>query len=166
MLQELRLLRVFHSVLTRLLADALEAELIAHDLSPAQYRALQYVAHAGQSDISSLAAAFTTSVPAATKMADRLQAAGWLERYESEFDRRHTMLRLTEKGRNAIVQLAGCEEAVLQQILLQLTDQERAQLIAGSTAFSTQALKLPTLQDLCLYCGEAHIANCPLDIKE
>lgn len=165
MRRESRLLRVFHSVLSRLLADALAVELAAHDLSAAQYRALQYVAHAGQSDISSLAAAFTTSVPAATKMADRLQAAGWVERYYSEHDRRQTMLRPTEKGHAVVQQIAGCEEAALEQVLQQLTAEERELLAGGVESFIRQALESPGLENLCLHCGETHIANCPLDLQ-
>lgn len=166
MLQELRLLRVLHSVLTRLFSDALSAELATYDLSSAQYHALQYIAHSGtqaeECDVSSLAKALGTSVPAATKMADRLQAAGWLERHYAEHDRRHTFLQLTAKGQAVINQLAGCVEATLQPLLQQLTAEEREQLTGGVEAFIGHALKLPALQDTCLYCGESHTADCPL----
>lgn len=165
MRQESRLLRVFYSVLSRLLADALAVELEKHDLSVAQYRALQYLAHTGQSDISSLAAASTTSVPAATKMADRLQAAGWAERYYSEHDRRQTMVRPTEKGFAVVLQIAGCEEVALEQVLQQLTAEERELLAGGIESFTRQALESPGPENLCLHCGETHIAKCPLDLQ-
>lgn len=162
MRKESRLLRVFHSVLSRLLADALAVELEKHDLSAAQYRALQYIVHTGQSDISSLADASTTSVPAATKMADRLQAAGCVERYYSEHDRRQTMIRPTEKGLAVVLQVAGCEEVALEQVLQQLTAEEREHLAGGIESFTRQALELPGLESLCLHCGDTHIAKCPL----
>ncbi|HBK85043.1 MAG TPA: hypothetical protein DDZ53_03320 [Firmicutes bacterium] len=164
MLPDARLLRVFHSVVSRLLSDGLTPELAAHNLSVTQYRALQYLAHAKQSDISGLATALATSVPAATKLVDRLQAADWVARHYSVIDRRQTIVTLTETGRSVINQLAGCEEAALVEILERLTAQEREQLAAGMQAFSAQAVKSSALQDLCLYCGEDHMANCPLDV--
>lgn len=170
MLQELHLLRVFQSLLSRVLTDALAVELDKHSLSAAQYRALQYIAHTSAHtrgcDVSCLATALGTSVPAATKMADRLEAAGWLKRHESQHDRRHTMLELTAKGQAVMRQLAGCEEVALQPLLERLSTVEREQLVQGMELLIRHVIKLPGLEDFCLYCGESHIDDCPLDKKE
>ncbi len=170
MLQESRLLRVFHLLLRHLLTDALATELEAYDLSPAQYHALRYVAHAtlyaGECDISSLASALGTSVPAATKMADRLQAAGWLERRDAPHDRRHTLLQLTPQGDVAVDQLSGCTERAVQTILQQLTTEEREQLVTGILAFTRHSMELPMLRNVCLFCGKNHAPDCPLAGKE
>ncbi|NLW18070.1 MAG: MarR family transcriptional regulator [Firmicutes bacterium] len=168
MLKDSRLLRVFNVVLQRLLTDILTAELAVHDLSKAQYDALRYVAHtdvhASRCDISSLASALGTSVPAATKMADRLQAAGWLERQDAPHDRRHTLLKLTAQGEAVIDQLAGCTERALQKFLEQLPTAERVQLVSGVSSFLKHALQQPNLQNICLYCGETHASECPLAV--
>lgn len=170
MLQESRLLRVFHLVLRNLLAEALATDLANHDLSPAQYNALRYVAHAtvhtGQCDISSLASALGTSVPAATKMADRLEVAGWLERQDSPHDRRHTLLNLSASGREVVEQLAGCTDRVLQEVLQGLTPEEREQLVSGIQAFISHSMRLSTGQKICLFCGQNHASDCPLAMRE
>lgn len=170
MLHELRMLRVFNSLLSRVLADALAIELDKHDLSLAQYHALKYVAHASthteNCDVSCLATALGTSVPAATKMADRLQAAEWIKRREAQHDRRHIMLELTAKGRAAMQQLAGCAEAALQPLLEQLSTEEREQLAQGMEPLTRHILELPGLEGFCLYCGETNMDDCPLDKNE
>ncbi|NLY53060.1 MAG: MarR family transcriptional regulator [Firmicutes bacterium] len=162
MKSEARLLRALHSVITRLVSQGLETALATYQLSVAQYHTLQYLAHVEQSDISGIASAFSISVPAATKMVDRLQAAGWVERRPSEQDRRHVIVVLTESGQAVIDDLAGKEADSLAQVLAKMGEEQRAQLFVGGTAFVTQAREMPEIEGLCLFCGKEHTDDCPL----
>jgi DNA-binding MarR family transcriptional regulator len=77
------------------------------------------------------------AIPSSTsRLCDRLQAAGLLDRNISRSDRRAVVLSLTGDGRRLLAAMRAERRADLARVLAAMTDQARAELLAGLHEFS------------------------------
>lgn len=156
-----RLLGVLYSTMERLVSDEMSRILTEFELSETQYRVLRYLRHVGGGELAGTAQALGVSAPAATRMADRLQRHGWVTRQNVNEDKRRTVLLLTEQAVQTLEALDTKVGQIFSEVYAELGSTERLQLQSGVTAFLQAALeRLPVKP--CLYCGQLHVADCPL----
>ena len=74
----------------------------AGNLSPVQLRALTLLQRMGAANLVGLADAMGITVSTASRMVDRLVAAGWVTRAPSPANRREVALSLTHEGRRVL----------------------------------------------------------------
>jgi DNA-binding MarR family transcriptional regulator len=86
--------------------------------------------------MSALARHQAVSLPTISKSVDMLVRRGWLERWVDKHDRRHTMVRLTVKGRRVLGNIKKRSETHVSQSLVGLTVPEREQLVAVTRMLS------------------------------
>ncbi|WP_437613816.1 transcriptional repressor MprA [Erwinia sp. V71] len=77
---------------------------------------------------SELSAALGSSRTNATRIADELEKRGWIERRESDNDRRCLYLTMTEKGNQFLRQLLPPQHQSLQNLWSSLSSSEKSQL--------------------------------------
>ncbi|MGK3206591.1 MarR family transcriptional regulator [Amycolatopsis sp. MEPSY49] len=115
------------------------ARQVSHEPFPAsQFRALVVLDHHEGINLSALADLLGTTPPLASRLCDRLQAVGFVERTLSKHSRRELSLRLSERGRAHLNRvrarrrehIAGSRRA---------ESRKRAALFAGLTAFRVAA---------------------------
>ncbi|MGW7453307.1 MarR family winged helix-turn-helix transcriptional regulator [Streptomyces sp. NPDC054787] len=108
-------------------------------LSALQVRALVAVRRAPGANLSRLAEMVGASVPAASRLCDRLEAAGFLRRDRAAADRREIGLSLTKDGADALLSLSERRAQDLRDVLRHVPDGERDLLLAGLRAFTRAA---------------------------
>ncbi|MFJ4778085.1 MarR family winged helix-turn-helix transcriptional regulator [Streptomyces sp. NPDC088762] len=133
---------------SREVADAAEAlvdcwtragQNVAPRLSALQVRALLAVRRSPGVNLSRLAEMVGASVPAASRLCDRLEAAGLLRRDRAATDRREIGLSLTKDGGDALLFLSERRAEDLHDVLRNMPDEERDLLLAGLRAFTRAA---------------------------
>ncbi|MGW0334661.1 MarR family winged helix-turn-helix transcriptional regulator [Streptomyces sp. NPDC003011] len=139
------------------IADAVEslttlwtvaAQEAALRLSPHQLRALRAVEVTSDLNLTALAERLDIGLPTASRLCDRLEAAGLLERVPRPHNRREVRLGLTAHGRHVLDDVAGRRAQALAAALGAMAAGERAALSRGLTAFlTTQDVALPRPQD-------------------
>ncbi|MEU3724048.1 MarR family transcriptional regulator [Streptomyces sp. NPDC031705] len=105
-------------------------------LSALQVRALVAVRRVPGANLSRLAEMVGASVPAASRLCDRLEAAGFLRRDRAAADRREIGLSLTKDGADALLSLSERRAEDLRDVLQHMPDEERDALLAGLRAFT------------------------------
>ncbi|MFJ5531897.1 MarR family winged helix-turn-helix transcriptional regulator [Streptomyces sp. NPDC093261] len=130
-------------VLARQVADAVEslvtlwtgaAEAVTPRLSSHQLKALTAVRQR-ELNLTALAETLGIALPAASRLCDRLEAAGLLERVNHPRNRRELQLRVTAHGRRALTEVAERRSASLADVLAAMTPAQRAALEHGLHAF-------------------------------
>jgi DNA-binding MarR family transcriptional regulator len=106
---------------------------------PVHLRALQCLDGLGSGNVSALADALDMLPSTASRLSDRLTAAGLITRTVSPVNRRATLLQLTHAGREVLAELARVRGAALAEIAERMTEGERAALLAGLRAFDRVA---------------------------
>lgn len=109
--------------LARLLRQQSDSE-----LTPTQVTALAAIGRLGPLPLGELAQAEQVSAPTATKVVDRLHAAGLVERTPDPEDRRVTQVSLTPEGERRLRQIRARRTAWLSLRLASLPDDELARL--------------------------------------
>ena len=112
------------------LRDAMERELAAngHDLTLSQYITLKKL-HFGTASASELAQAAELNPGAMTRLLDRLESAGLLQREAHPSDRRALRIVLTARGRAIWPELEACAERVRERALAELDAGQRIELV-------------------------------------
>ncbi|MFJ6718386.1 MarR family winged helix-turn-helix transcriptional regulator [Streptomyces sp. NPDC091259] len=105
-------------------------------LSALQVRALIAVRRCPGVNLSRLAEQVGASVPAASRLCDRLEAAGLLRRFRAFADRREVGLSLTARGDEALTSLAARRAADLCEVLSWMAVEDRRSLVTGLLAFT------------------------------
>ncbi|MEU9657226.1 MarR family winged helix-turn-helix transcriptional regulator [Streptomyces chartreusis] len=103
-------------------------------LPPRQIRALEAIARRPTLNVTALAEHLGIGLPTASRLCDRLEAAGLLRRHVRPGDRREVRLEVTDQGRRLLadvterlsVYLAGALDAVPPERLLRLEQVLRA----------------------------------------
>ena len=97
-------------------------------LTPTQYNILRILRGAGKAGVTCSQAAerMVAADPDITRLLDRLEESGFVERRPGVGDGRSTSVTLTESGRLAARQVADARAAVLERALGGLTTAERA----------------------------------------
>jgi DNA-binding MarR family transcriptional regulator len=98
---------------------------------PAQMRALLIIGGAGSLNLSRLAEALGASASAASRLVDRMQAAGLLTRDRAAASRREVVLVPTESGLRLADWVRGRRRAALSQVLQAMTPDGRQALARG-----------------------------------
>ncbi|WP_445281122.1 MarR family winged helix-turn-helix transcriptional regulator [Streptomyces sp. DSM 118148] len=133
----------------RVIADAVErladlwsvaAQEAAVRLSAHQLRALRVLETAPEVNLTGLADRLDIGLPTASRLCDRLEAAGLLERELHPQRRREVQLRLTVQGRRVLSDVARRRTEALAGVLAAMAPAERSSLVRGMRAFlSTRA---------------------------
>ncbi|MGW0413109.1 MarR family winged helix-turn-helix transcriptional regulator [Streptomyces collinus] len=126
------------------IADAVErlatlwsvaAQEAALRLSLHQLRALRVLEAAPEVNLTGLAERLDIGLPTASRLCDRLEAAGMLERVLHTRDRREVLLTLTPQGRHVLADVAGRRAQALGRVLRNMEPEDRSALIRGMRAF-------------------------------
>jgi DNA-binding MarR family transcriptional regulator len=97
-------------------------------LSPTKRRALDVLAE-GDARVGELAAQVGVDETTATRLVDRLEALGLVERRSLAADRRVTVVRLTAAGEKLVADVAVRRERFLCEVLAELEPGERVELV-------------------------------------
>ncbi len=112
---------------TGLFLEALQRECLApHQLSFAEYSVLRLLQRAVRRELSptTLAEQIVCTTGAMTKLADRLERAGHVERDRDPHDRRGILIRLTATGSKAATAASRTYKAGRRRILAELDESE------------------------------------------
>ena len=102
-----------------LLAQSLGRELKGHDLTPAQYNTLRILRGAGPDALTcgEIGDRLVSPGPDVTRLLDRLEQRGLVERLRDAEDRRVVRARITEKGLGLLTELDEPIERILGRLL-------------------------------------------------
>ncbi|MFE1442345.1 MarR family winged helix-turn-helix transcriptional regulator [Streptomyces sp. NPDC058739] len=104
-------------------------------LSPHQLRALRILGAAPGLNLTALADAMDIGLPTASRLCDRLEAAGLLERVLHPHRRREVRLNLTGRGRQILAEVASRRSHSLAGVLAAMEPAGREALGRGLHAF-------------------------------
>ncbi|MGW0218245.1 MarR family winged helix-turn-helix transcriptional regulator [Micromonospora chokoriensis] len=111
----------------------------ANRVSGAQLRAVMVVEQADGINLRRLAAQLDMLLSSASRLCDRLVAAGMLEREPGRFDRREISLHLTPEARRLLAELRADRQAQLAAVLAGMTPEGRDALLGGMREFDEVA---------------------------
>ncbi|KIF02502.1 MarR family transcriptional regulator [Streptomyces sp. RSD-27] len=123
----------------------------APPVSSAQARVLFLVEANGRLNLRELGRLLEAAPPSVTRLCDRLQAVGFLERHPGADDRREVLLRLTPSGLTYLERLRSRRQEVLAEAMAEIPEASRAALAAGLAAFCAavaKPLRLPSPDSL------------------
>jgi DNA-binding MarR family transcriptional regulator len=100
------------------------------DIEPTQWATLRLIA-AGPFTMSELARHKAISLPTMSRSVDMLARRGWVERFVDDADRRQTLVRPTEAGRQILADCRRQIEDLMDEKLAALSDRQRQELAAG-----------------------------------
>lgn len=106
---------------------------------PAQLRVLGFLAGRPQTNMNRLAQALDVVPSSASRLCDRLEAAGLLRRMPDPQDRREVRLMLTPAGRRLLDELHERRRAALASVLERMSPADRHDLVRALAAFETAA---------------------------
>jgi DNA-binding MarR family transcriptional regulator len=129
--------------LTALLRREVEARMVEHGLTDAQWKPLLMLATGRATTAFELAREMCIDAGAVTRMLDRLEAKGLLERLRSEADRRVVHLHLTPAGDEAAAKVPHVLAAVNNDFLRGFSEAEWKQMsrLLGRMADNGNALQ-------------------------
>ncbi|QIJ61215.1 MarR family transcriptional regulator [Streptomyces sp. JB150] len=104
-------------------------------LSPHQLRALQILRAAPGLNLTTLAESMDIGMPTASRLCDRLEAAGLLERVLHPLKRREVQLNLTGHGQQVLDEVASRRTRALAEALAGMETDEREALARGMRGF-------------------------------
>ncbi|MFD5485356.1 MarR family winged helix-turn-helix transcriptional regulator [Streptomyces virginiae] len=113
----------------------------AAPVSSAQARVLFLVEANDQLNLRELGRLLEAAPPSVTRLCDRLQAVGFLERHPGADDRREVLLRLTPAGRTYLERLRDRRQAVLAEAMAAMPEASRAALATGLADFCAAVAK-------------------------
>ncbi|KJY20274.1 MULTISPECIES: MarR family winged helix-turn-helix transcriptional regulator [Streptomyces] len=116
-------------------------------VSSAQARVLFLVEANDQLNLRELGRLLEAAPPSVTRLCDRLQAVGFLERHPGADDRREVLLRLTPAGRTYLERLRDRRQEVLAEAMAAMPEASRAALATGLADFCAavaKPLRLPS----------------------
>jgi DNA-binding MarR family transcriptional regulator len=111
-------------------------------VSPSQLRVLFILEHQQGINLRTLSDALDSTPPSVSRLCDRLQAVGFIERAPSANSRRELELRLTGPGRLFLADLRSRREAEMSRILAVMPAAQRQSLLDGMRAFRTAAVSV------------------------
>ncbi len=116
-----------------LLPAALDAQLQSDAaLTHYEFMVLSALQRSGSMRLSDLAAATNATLPRASKVLRRLQQRGFVEREESERDRRSVLLTLTRQGRRQLVLATPDHFATVHRLVLDHLDDDQLDALTGA----------------------------------
>jgi DNA-binding MarR family transcriptional regulator len=116
--------------------EAVARERATPRLSGPQLNALTVVERSEGINLRTLAGQLSMLLSSASRLCDRLVAAGLLDRVPGRADRREIALFLTSAGRQVLDDLRVARRAMLSEVLERMSPAGRAALIRGLSEFS------------------------------
>ncbi|WP_030773446.1 MarR family winged helix-turn-helix transcriptional regulator [Streptomyces sp. NRRL F-2664] len=119
----------------------------APPVSSAQARVLFLVDGNDRLNLRELGRLLEAAPPSVSRLCDRLQAVGFLERHPGADDRREVLLTLSPAGRAYLEGLRARRQEVLAEAMAQMPEASRAALATGLADFCaavTKPLRLPS----------------------
>ncbi|MGW0334668.1 MarR family winged helix-turn-helix transcriptional regulator [Streptomyces sp. NPDC003011] len=107
--------------------------------SASQLRVLLILEHQDGINLRTLADRLASTPPSTSRLCDRLQATGFVERVTSPADRREVHLHLSSRGRDFLADLRARREREVQAVLDQMPVAQRTALLRGLEAFCDAA---------------------------
>ncbi|WP_165495198.1 MarR family winged helix-turn-helix transcriptional regulator [Actinomadura roseirufa] len=104
-------------------------------VSPIQLRAVEAVARFGRLTLGGLAEELGAIPSSASRLCDRLEAAGLVVRESAQADRREIIVRLSDQGERLQAELTRRRRAVVGEVLAQMSPASRGRLIDALTEF-------------------------------
>lgn len=98
-------------------------------MTPSKLRALDLLAHRGGMRVGELAAAVGIDDATATRLVDRLEEIGVVERRSEPGDRRATTVTLTPAGAELVKAIAAQRQLFFCDVLAALNQREREELV-------------------------------------
>ncbi|MEU9093454.1 MarR family transcriptional regulator [Streptomyces sp. NPDC048428] len=108
-------------------------------VSPSQLRALLVIERQEGSNLRSLGEALGSRAPSVSRLCDRMEAMGLVQRDPSPISRREVELRLTVRGRALLEDCRAIRTRELSAVLEQMKPAEVAALAEGLAAFHSAA---------------------------
>ncbi|GAB3736203.1 MarR family transcriptional regulator [Amycolatopsis oliviviridis] len=108
-------------------------------LSTSQVRAVVALDHHNGLNLRALAELLGSTPPLVSRLCDRLEAVGFVDRLPSTHSRRELTLRLSERGRAYLRDLRARRRESLEAVLGKLTPEAKAALAAGLREFRQAA---------------------------
>lgn len=108
-------------------------------VSASQLRVLFILEHNEGINLRTLADSLGSTPPSTSRLCDRLQAVGFVERRTSAGSRRELELFLSRRGRAFLADLRSRREAALEGVLEQMPVAQRSALLTGLEAFCAAA---------------------------
>jgi DNA-binding MarR family transcriptional regulator len=108
-------------------------------VSASQLRVLFILEHNEGINLRTLADALGSTPPSTSRLCDRLQAVGFVERRAALASRRELELYLSRRGRAFLTDLRARRESALQSVLEQMPTPQRSALLKGLEAFCAAA---------------------------
>ena len=108
------------------------------DVPPAQMRALLTIDHAGSLNLSRLAGALGTTPSAASRLCDRMQAAGLVTR-DRAASRREIVLLPTESGRQLAEWVRSRRRSALRDVMETMSPGSREALVQGLSELAAES---------------------------
>jgi len=102
---------------TRLYNAVAERVKAAAGVGAGHFELLRYVRGHPGARVADLASAFAIGVGTTSKIADRLENEGWLERHPNPANRRSSLLALTPAGESVVSRAEPVWQAAIQEIL-------------------------------------------------
>ncbi|WP_433799935.1 MarR family transcriptional regulator [Actinomycetospora sp. CA-084318] len=123
-------------------ASVSAGEQLEERVSPVHLRALQSLESAGPCHVSVLAEDLGLLPSTASRLSDRLAAAGLITRGASPANRRATLLDLTPAGREILADLARARAERLSRVLAVMSDRDRRRLLAAARSLADAASRV------------------------
>jgi MarR family transcriptional regulator, multiple antibiotic resistance protein MarR len=101
--------RLYNAVAERVKAEA--------GVGAGHFELLRYVRDHPDARVADLASAFAIGVGTTSKIVDRLEKQGWMERRPNPANRRSSLLALTPAGKSAVARAEPAWQAAIQAIL-------------------------------------------------
>lgn len=108
-------------------------------VSASQLRVLFILEHNDGVNLRTLADALGSTPPSTSRLCDRLQAVGLVDRRPGVASRRELRLHLSRRGRTFLAELRARREPALQSVLEQMSAAHRSALLEGLMAFCAAA---------------------------
>ncbi|GAA4790558.1 hypothetical protein GCM10023200_26920 [Actinomycetospora chlora] len=110
--------------------------LMEENVSPSHLRALQSLDHLGGAKVTVLGDALGVPPSTASRISDRLTAAGLITREVAPDNRRATWLELTPAGRKVLADLADARARALERVTEAMTPDECDAFLLGAEGFA------------------------------
>lgn len=133
----------FHEALEQASRELVHVSMLAvsglQTVGGAHLRALQALADLGGAHVSRWARALDVQPSTASRLSDRLTAAGLVTRETSPTNRRATLIGLTPAGRDVLAAVARARAEAYRAVTDRMDPDDRAALLRGAAAFADAA---------------------------
>ncbi|MFI5828117.1 MarR family transcriptional regulator [Streptomyces sp. NPDC051578] len=114
-------------------------EAVPSPVPPSQLRALTVIDEREAVNLRDLGEALGSTPPSVSRLCDRLEAAGLVQRSRATANRREVEVRLSRSGRSVLASVRAARARELEIVLARLSREERGALFEGLAAFRLAA---------------------------